>query len=138
VSMEAYMSVVKSTRHYKMECTKLKQQLESMQNPSPVNSGEDRPTLQVVRQSTRGSGGGKTLRTLQSIKSKQAVRENDENVAPSTHVRNHSATRRRVEAVEKQQKGKQLNHKTIRALGGKKGLQEQLKRVRQGGKMMIR
>ena len=130
------MSVVKSTRHYKMECTKLKQQLES--NPSPVNSGKDRPTPQVVRQSTRGSGGGKTLRTLQSIKSKQVARENDENVAPSTNVRNHSATRRRVEAVEKQQKGKQLNHKTIRALGGKKGLQEQLKRVRQGGKMMIR
>jgi len=137
VSMEAYMSVVKSTRHYKMECTKLKQQLESMQNPSPVNSEEDRPTPQVVRQSTRGSGGGKTLRTLQSIKSKQLkLSKNDENVAP-TNAREHS-TARRIEAVEKQQKGKQLNHKTIRALGGKKGLQEQLKRVRQGGKMMIR
>ena len=84
----------------------------------------------MVRQSTRGSGGGKSLRTLQTIKSKQAVVENDENVEPTT-VRNYSATRRRVDAVGK--------HKTIRAtFGGKKGLQEQLKRVRQGGKMMIR
>ena len=119
VSMDAYMSVVKQTRHYKSEFMKVKEQLESLQKSSPTLKPG-----QIV------NGGGKSMRVLQSIgRSKQIVpAANDENKAPSNAMERSKA---RVEVGGKQQQGKQLNRAAvIRAIGGRKGLQEQLKRAR--------
>ena len=113
------MSVVKQTRHYKSEFMKVKEQLESLQKSSPTLKPG-----QIV------NGGGKSMRVLQSIgRSKQIVpAANDENKAPSNAMERSKA---RVEVGGKQQQGKQLNRAAvIRAIGGRKGLQEQLKRAR--------
>ena len=105
VSMDAYMSVIKQTRHYKIE---------SMKSQETIDSLKDQ--LEMVQKSSAAMGVGK--RALQNIE------------VPKVPPSNAGAEQQSVAKRDIQQ-GKQLNRvAVIRAAGGRKGLSEQLKRAR--------
>ncbi|KAL3821660.1 hypothetical protein ACHAXA_006080 [Cyclostephanos tholiformis] len=120
VSMDAYMAVIKQTRHYKIESMKnqqtidslkerlsVKEQCEMVQKPSATNSSEKTASLSNL-----------TQRALQNI------------VVPKVSPSNNGAKQQMMTKLDTQH-GKQLNRvAVIRAAGGRKGLSEQLKRAR--------
>ena len=135
VTMEAYMSVVKQTRHYKNMSIKLKVELEAMKKSQVTNSGErgsEKSTSRVTHNGVSRHSSGKSMRSLQSIQmsNQQAALRNDENTAPSS-----TNARERSQETAGRKQGKQINRvAAIRAAGGRKGLSEQLKRARHGEK----
>ena len=105
VSVDAYMSVIKQTRHYKIE---------SMKNQETIDSLKEQ--LEMVQKSSAAMSVGK--RALQNIE------------VPKVPPSNAGAEQQSVAKRDTQQ-GKQLNRvAVIRAAGGRKGLSEQLKRAR--------
>jgi hypothetical protein len=126
VSMDAYLSVVKQTRHYKFE---------SIKHQQTVNFLKDQ--LENARRSTTVTRDNKSTRVPTIIEtSKQSV-VNDENLVPS-NSRMERVDQRSVKddvtGLHHQQQGKQLNRiAVVRAAGGRKGLSEQLKRARRFG-----
>lgn len=125
VSMDAYMEVVKQTRHYKFESMKLQQTIDSLNE-----------RLEKMHMSPVTNGGGKSARVLQAIEqSKQMVHGNDENVAPPPPPPPHAPPSQAKEqnlVVKQQQRGKHNRVAVVKAAGGRKGLKEQLKRARRG------
>ena len=104
VSMDAYMSVLKQTRHYKIE---------SMKNQETIDSLKKR--LEMVQKSSAAIIVGK--RALQNIEVPKVP-------PPNVGAEQQSAAKRDI------QQGKQLNRvAVIRAAGGRKGLSDQLKRA---------
>jgi chromosome segregation ATPase len=101
VSLEAYMTAVKQTRHYKAEATK---------NQETIDSLKERLAA------------GKAMRALQVIGvSKPIVHCNNSQIEQQGGVVSKSDT----------QQGKHLNRvAVIKAAGGRKGLTEQLKKAR--------
>ena len=105
VSMDAYMSVIKQTRHYKIE---------SIKNQETIDSLKKR--LEMVQKSSAAISVGN--RALQNIEAPKFPPSN-------AGAEQQSAAKRDI------QQGKQLNRvAVIRAAGGRKGLSDQLKRAR--------
>ena len=99
------MSVLKQTRHYKIE---------SMKNQETIDSLKKR--LEMVQKSSAAIIVGK--RALQNIEVPKVP-------PPNAGAEQQSAAKRDI------QQGKQLNRvAVIRAAGGRKGLSDQLKRAR--------
>jgi len=142
VSMDAYMSVVKQTRHYKFEFMKNLQTIDDLKGQLDAAMLKSKSTVMI---NGGGGGGGKSLRVLQlqkSIeKSKQMVHGNDENAAPppSNPIPPPPPPPNPIQGLTsvkqyQQRQGKQLNRvAAVRAAGGRKGLSEQLKRARRFG-----
>ena len=161
VSMEAFMSMVKQTRYYKLESmrneqtidelkstvSKLKEQLDLMQTSVAKNGGRKsmRQNMKPKRVSpvndeenvvpsldSRKNGGGKSLSALQYMKSKR-VSPNEENMVPSNPKQQYRSSSQQKLGV-KHQGGKPLSRvAAVKAAGGRKGLSEQLKRARRFG-----
>ena len=102
----------------------------------------DDPRRQLDRD--RRGRGGKSLRALQTLEGKVIEGAGQEGVAPQGHDENaaplvNNSTRVGVEqhdvvAAKKLHRGKQLDRvAVVRAFGGRKGLSEQLRRVRRLG-----
>ena len=155
------MSMVKQTRHYKIESmkneqtidelkstvSKLKEQLDltsvakndggksirKVQNMKPkrVSPVNDEENV-VPSLDSRKNGGGKSVSALQYMKSKR-VSPNEENMVPSNPKQQYrSSSQQKLGA--KQQGAKPLSRvAAVKAAGGRKGLSEQLKRARRFG-----
>jgi hypothetical protein len=102
--MDAYMSVLKQTRHYKIE---------SMKNQETIDSLKKR--LEMVQKSSAAISVGK--RALQNIEVPKVP-------PPNAGAEQQSAAKRDI------QQGKQPRVAVLRAAGGRKGLSDQLKRAR--------
>ena len=153
VSMEAYMSVVKQTRHYKNELMKnqqtmveLKGRLEALQRSQVSNGGET--SMQGVQGSSQNAKKQKeqpkqqtlNVGALQSTQPKQFVQRNNENTAPSVSNQNahQQANNQKVMSAKQAQRGNQINRAAvIKAAGGRKGLARQLKRARRFGEKPV-
>ncbi|KAL3792217.1 hypothetical protein ACHAW5_004092 [Stephanodiscus triporus] len=131
VSLDAYLSVIKQTRHYKNE---------SMKNQQTIDSLKER--LEVVQKSIEGNSVGLSLQKTSNAKKRE---QQVERVASSSDLTMRALQNIEVPKVpssnantEQQsmtkrdtQLGKQLNRvAVVRAAGGRKGLYEQLKRAR--------
>lgn len=131
VSLDAYLSVVKQTHHYKNE---------SMKNQQTIDSLKER--LEVVQKSSAGNNVGLSLPKTSNAKKRdqqitnvasssdltmRALQNIEVPKVPSSNIskEQQSVTKRDT------QQGKQLNRvAVVRAAGGRKGLSEQLKRAR--------
>ncbi len=121
VSMDAYLSVVKQTRHYKFE---------SMRYQQAVNSLKDQ--LENIRKQTVSKWDDQSARVPTVIQTSTQLK-NDENVVPSNNPKIVQMDHRSKTDVTgmRHQQGKQLSRiSAVRAAGGRKGLSEQLKKSR--------
>jgi hypothetical protein len=112
VSMDAYMAVIKQTRHYKIE---------SMKNQKTIDSLKERLDMVVQKSTSANENSAEKTATLSKSSRRALQNINVPKISPSN-------------ACAEQQlntQGKQLNRvAVIRAAGGRKGLSEQLKRAR--------